>query len=107
MPTDLPGPPDGPQTSPDEGGQVALLERPETDKPWITLVWNDPVNLMSYVTWVFQSHFGYDRATAEKLMMSVHTEGRAVVSRGSREKMEADTEAMHGYGLWATFQKDE
>ncbi|KUG51686.1 ATP-dependent Clp protease adaptor ClpS [Serinicoccus chungangensis] len=86
---------------------MAVLERPESDRPWVTLVWNDPVNLMSYVTWVFQTHFGYSRSKAEKLMMDVHTVGRAVVSTGTREKMEADTEAMHGYGLWATFQKDD
>ncbi len=76
------------------------------DVPWVTIVWNDPVNLMSYVTYVLQSHFGYSRAKAEKLMMRVHTEGRAVVANGPREAMEADTEALHGYGLWATFQKD-
>ena len=79
----------------------------EADIPWITLVWNDPVNLMSYVTYVFQSYFGYDRAKAEKLMMDVHVKGRAVVSHGPREKMEIDTEALQGYGLWATFQKDD
>lgn len=78
----------------------------EPDVPWVTLVWNDPVNLMSYVTWVFQSHFGYSRARAEKLMMDVHTLGRAVVSTGPREQMEVDTEAMQGYGLWATFAKE-
>ncbi|MCE1178526.1 MAG: ATP-dependent Clp protease adapter ClpS [Micrococcales bacterium] len=77
------------------------------DVPWITLVWNDPVNLMSYVTYVFQSYFGYSRAKAERLMMDVHHKGRAVVSTGPREKMEIDTEALQGYGLWATFQKDE
>jgi ATP-dependent Clp protease adaptor protein ClpS len=76
------------------------------DVPWVTIVWNDPVNLMSYVTYVLQSHYGYSRPTAEKLMMRVHTEGRAVVANGSREAMEADTEALQGYGLWATFQKD-
>jgi ATP-dependent Clp protease adaptor protein ClpS len=76
------------------------------DVPWVTIVWNDPVNLMSYVTYVLQSHYGYSRAKAEKLMMRVHTEGRAVVANGPREAMEADTEALHGYGLWATFQKD-
>lgn len=108
MPSDpvLPAEPGGPQTSPQERGQVAVLDRPEADHPWITLVWNDPVNLMSYVTWVLQTHFGYPRAKAEKLMMDVHTQGRAVVSTGTREKTEADTEAMHGYGLWATFQQD-
>ena len=77
------------------------------DVPWVTIVWNDPVNLMSYVTYVLQSHFGYSRAKAEKLMMRVHTEGRAVVAHGPREAMEADTEALQGYGLWATFQKDD
>ncbi|MGB7447633.1 MAG: ATP-dependent Clp protease adapter ClpS [Ornithinimicrobium sp.] len=84
-----------------------MLERPEDDRPWVTLVWNDPVNLMSYVTWVLQTHFGYSRSKAESLMLDVHQQGRAVVSTGAREKMEADTEAMHGYGLWATFQKDD
>ena len=88
-----------PTTTPDE---ITVLAT-----PWVTIVWNDPVNLMSYVTWVLQNHFGYDRAKAEKLMMDVHTEGRAVVANGTREAMEADTEALHGYGLWATFQKDD
>ena len=60
--------------------------RPEPDLPWIVIVWNDPVNLMSYVTWVFQTLFGYPRAKAEKLMMDVHTKGKAVVSNGTREK---------------------
>lgn len=76
-----------------------------TDVPWVTIVWNDPVNLMSYVTYVFQSYFGYSRAKAEKLMREVHDRGRSVVSTGTREEMERDTEAMHGFGLWATFQK--
>ncbi len=78
----------------------------EFDVPWITLVWNDPVNLMSYVTYVFQSYFGYTREKAELLMLDVHHKGKAVVSTGPREKMEIDTEALQGYGLWATFQKD-
>jgi ATP-dependent Clp protease adaptor protein ClpS len=76
------------------------------DVPWVTIVWNDPVNLMSYVTYVFESYFGYNRSKAEKLMLDVHKKGRAVVSNGSRDEMERDTEAMHEYGLWATFQKD-
>ena len=80
-------------------------ERGDLDRPWVTIVWNDPVNLMTYVTYVFQSYFGYDRAKAEKLMMDVHVKGRAVVSHGSREKMEIDTEALQGYGLWATMER--
>lgn len=73
--------------------------------PWITVVWNDPVNLMSYVTYVFQTYFGYERRRAEKLMMDVHEKGKAVVSSGSREEMERDVEAMHGFGLWATMER--
>lgn len=79
----------------------------DVDKPWITIVWNDPVNLMSYVTYVFMEYFHYDRATSERLMMDVHEKGRAVVSNGTREEMERDVSAMHAYGLWATMQKDD
>jgi ATP-dependent Clp protease adaptor protein ClpS len=82
------------------------VEVPEPDVPWATIVHNDPVNLMSYVTYVFQSYFGYSKEKAKKLMMDVHHKGRAVVSTGSREEMERDVQAMHGYGLWATLQKD-
>ena len=78
-----------------------------TDTPWITIVWNDPVNLMSYVTYVFMSYFHYSREKAEKLMMQVHQDGRSVVSSGSREEMERDVAAMHSYGLWATLAKDD
>jgi ATP-dependent Clp protease adaptor protein ClpS len=86
-------------------------ERTETvvesqlDQPWVTIVWNDPVNLMSYVSFVFRSYFGFDRAEAERRMLQVHTEGRAVVASGPREAMERHVEAMHEYGLWATVAK--
>jgi ATP-dependent Clp protease adaptor protein ClpS len=89
------------------------LERPDVDDvvqpdlPWITIVWNDPVNLMSYVSYVFQQYFGYPKSKAEKLMMQVHKEGKAVVSSGVREEMERDVQAMHGYGLWATLEKSD
>ena len=87
------------------------LDEPVTDDltqlatPWVTIVWNDPVNLMSYVTFVFTTYFGYSRNKAEKLMLEVHHDGRSVVSTGSREEMERDVQAMHEYGLWATMQK--
>jgi ATP-dependent Clp protease adaptor protein ClpS len=87
------------------------LDEPVTDDitqlstPWVTIVWNDPVNLMSYVTFVFQQYFGYSRNKAEKLMLEVHHDGRSVVSTGSREEMERDVQAMHEFGLWATMQK--
>jgi ATP-dependent Clp protease adaptor protein ClpS len=75
------------------------------DQPWVTVVWNDPVNLMSYVSYVFQTYFGYARKKAEKLMLEVHQAGRSAVSTGSREEMERDVQAMHEYGLWATMQR--
>ena len=76
-------------------------------KPWVTIVWNDPVNLMEYVTHVFRTYFGYPKEECVRLMLAVHNEGRAVVSNGSREDMERDVEAMHGFGLWATLQQDD
>lgn len=78
-----------------------------TSAPWITIVWNDPINLMSYVTYVFMTYFKYSREKSELLMMQVHNDGRAVVSSGSREEMERDVSAMHSYGLWATVSKDD
>jgi ATP-dependent Clp protease adaptor protein ClpS len=77
------------------------------DRPWSTVVWNDPVNLMSYVTYVFQTYFGYPKKKAEKLMLEVHEDGKSTVSHGSREEMERDVQAMHEYGLWATMEKAE
>jgi ATP-dependent Clp protease adaptor protein ClpS len=78
---------------------------PDADRPWITVVWNDPINLMSYVTHVFMSVFGYAKPKAEKLMLDVHHRGRAVVSSGPRERMELDVHTLHGYGLWATLEQ--
>ena len=77
------------------------------DKPWITIVWDDPVNLMSYVTFVFIKLFGYSKEKAHELMMKVHNEGRAVVSSGTREEMERDVQRLHEHGLWATLQRDD
>ena len=78
----------------------------EPDVPWVVIVWNDPINLMSYVTFVLQKLFGYSKAKAEKLMMDVHTLGRAVVSTGDRDQAERDVSRLHEHGLWATMQKD-
>ena len=88
------------------------VERPESgddvtvDRPWIVIVWNDPVNLMTYVTLVLQRLFGYNRRRAEKLMLQVHYEGKAIVSNGTREKAEHDVSRLHAAGLWATMQQD-
>jgi ATP-dependent Clp protease adaptor protein ClpS len=90
----------------------AQLDEPITDddvtpdRPWITIVWNDPVNLMSYVTFVLMELFGYPREKAEKLMLDVHHKGKAVVSNGTREQMEHDVARLHARGLWATVQQD-
>jgi ATP-dependent Clp protease adaptor protein ClpS len=78
----------------------------EPDVPWIVLVWNDPINLMSYVTYVFQKLFGYSKEKATALMLDVHHKGRAVVASGAREKCELDVFRLHEHGLWATMQKD-
>ena len=78
----------------------------ELDRPWIVIVWNDPINLMSYVTLVFQKLFGYSKEKATQLMLQVHNEGKAVVSSGTREKAEHDVSRLHAHGLWATMRQD-
>jgi ATP-dependent Clp protease adaptor protein ClpS len=91
-----------------------VLERPvvstetetSTDRLWNVIVWNDPINLMSYVVFVFQKLFGYPREHATKLMLDVHHKGKAVVASGSREKCEFDVSRLHAHGLWATMQRD-
>jgi ATP-dependent Clp protease adaptor protein ClpS len=93
-------------TAPVEVKQPETSQDARLDSPWITIVWNDPVNLMSYVTYVFQKVFGYPKAKAHKLMLDVHHKGKAVVSSGAREAMERDAETLHGYGLWATVSHD-
>jgi ATP-dependent Clp protease adaptor protein ClpS len=91
-----------------EERDVASVQREDaaTDTPWVTIVWDDPVNLMTYVTYVFQKLFGYSEPHATKLMLQVHEEGKAVVSAGSRESMEVDVSKLHAAGLWATLQQD-
>ena len=79
-------------------GVIAVVVR----RPWLVIVWNDPVNLMSYVTFVLQKLFGYSRAKAEKMMLDVHHKGKAIVTSGARERMEYDASRLQAYGLWAT-----
>jgi ATP-dependent Clp protease adaptor protein ClpS len=83
-----------------------LDEHAHEDRPWVTIVWDDPVNLMSYVTYVFQQIFGYSREKAQRLMLNVHQLGKAVVSSGTREEMERDVNRLHAAGLWATLAHD-
>ena len=90
------------------GGPVLAerpLETPVELVTWVTIVWDDPVNLMSYVTYVFRTYFGYSHERAHALMMAVHTEGRAVVAEGGREPMESHVAALHAHGLWATLER--
>ena len=77
------------------------------DTPWVTIVWDDPVNLQSYVTYVFMELFNYSKARATALMLQVHNDGKAIVSTGSREEMEHDVARLHEYGLWATLQRGD
>ena len=94
------------RTAPVEVDRPVGDEAIRFDRVWVVIVWNDPINLMSYVTFVFQKLFGYSRDMATKLMLDVHQKGRAVVSNGSREKAEFDVSRLHAYGLWATMQQD-
>lgn len=94
------------KTRPGTREEIDQREDAATDTPWVTIVWDDPVNLMTYVTYVLQKLFGYSEPHATKLMLQVHNEGKAVVSAGSRESMEVDVSKLHAAGLWATMQQD-
>jgi len=95
-----------PSVAPIEVDEPDVDDVADPDVPWIVLVWNDPINLMSYVTYVFQKLFGYSHEKATKLMLDVHHKGRAVVSQGTKEKAELDVFRLHEHGLWATMQQD-
>lgn len=95
------------ETQPLEILETDTDEHVEEDRPWVVIVWNDPINLMSYVAFVFQKHFGYSKAKSHKLMMDVHEKGRASVSTGTRTEAERDVNHLHGYGLWATMEHDK
>ena len=94
-------------TKPGTAHRAASDTTEATQRPWVTIVWDDPVNLMNYVTYVFQKVFGYSEPHATKLMLQVHHEGRAVVSSGPRSEAERDVFRLHEHGLWATMQHDE
>lgn len=94
-------------TAPMEVVEAGTDEEVDTERPWQVLVWNDPINLMSYVTLVLQKLFGFSLEKATKLMLDVHEKGRAIVSTGTRAEAEADVHKLHGYGLWATMEKAE
>ena len=95
-----------PTTAPVEVERPDVDSEESIDRPWIVLVWNDPINLMSYVTLVLQKLFGYSKEKATALMLDVHEKGRAVVSTGTRERAELDVFRLHEHGLWATMQQD-
>ncbi len=92
------------ETEPDTMGGTHPDESFSTEKPWLVIVWNDPINLMSFVTFVFQKLFGYSKEKATRLMLDVHHKGRAVVSSGTRERAELDVYRLHEHGLWATME---
>ena len=92
--------------APVEIREPSFEEDQHDDRPWVVIVWNDPINLMSYVTLVLRKLFGYTEAKATMLMLQVHNDGKAVVSSGTREKAELDVSRLHAHGLWATMQQD-
>ena len=94
-----------PVTTPDTREDLRLDDAVEIAGPWQTVVWNDPVNLMSYVVHVFREYFGYSPPEATRLMLAVHNDGHAIVAEGAREQMELHVQAMHDYGLWATVRQ--
>lgn len=94
-------------TAPNRVEETIADDETDADRPWLVIVWNDPINLMSYVTWVFQKLFGYSLEKATRLMLEVHNDGRSVVSSGSREKAELDCFRLHAHGLWATITKSD
>jgi ATP-dependent Clp protease adaptor protein ClpS len=77
------------------------------EPPWNVIVLNDPINLMSYVTLVFQKLFGYPRHKAQRLMMEVHTQGRCIVWTGGREQAEFYVQQLHSYQLLAKMARAE
>ncbi|WBT08284.1 ATP-dependent Clp protease adapter ClpS [Corynebacterium sp. SCR221107] len=94
-----------PMATPELEESLEVEVQSSENLPWMCIVWDDPVNLMSYVTYVFQTVLGYSKKRAVELMMQVHTEGKAVVSSGERDKVEADVKKLHTAGLWATMQQ--
>jgi ATP-dependent Clp protease adaptor protein ClpS len=90
------------------GGGTAIQERVDEQRlgqePWVCIVWNDPVNTMQYVTYVFQTYFGFTKEKATRLMLEVHNDGRSAVAMGTKDEMERDVTAMQAYGLWATLE---
>ncbi|MHB1445252.1 MAG: ATP-dependent Clp protease adapter ClpS [Acidimicrobiales bacterium] len=94
-------------TAPGEVRQTGDEAKLRSDRPWLVIVWNDPINLMTYVTYVFQKLFGYSKSKATKLMLQVHHEGRAVVTSGTRERAELDVFRLHEHGLWATMEQSD
>lgn len=96
-----------PSTAPVEIQQPEVTEHVDLSRPWKVVVWNDPINLMSYVAFVFQKLFGFSKEKAHKLMLDVHLKGKAIVSHGTREKAELDVFRLHEHGLWATMEQDD
>ena len=96
LPMILPRPGEQPKTEPREGLEPGYL----------VICWNDPINLMDYVTHVFQTVFGWPKQKAEHHMMQVHTNGKSLLARESFEKAEPYVHLLQGYGLHATMERE-
>jgi ATP-dependent Clp protease adaptor protein ClpS len=86
---------------------IETRDQDAVDAPWNVVVHTDPVNLMSYVTMVFQRVMGFPRDKATKHMLEVHHKGRSLVWSGERERAESIVEQFHGYLLLATIEQAE
>jgi ATP-dependent Clp protease adaptor protein ClpS len=95
----------GPSTVDKPTIEKETRSKEDLDLPWQVVVHNDPVNLMSYVTMVFQRVFGYPREKAERHMLEVHHGGRSILWSGMRERAELYVQQLHGYLLLATLEK--
>jgi len=94
-----------PETEPLGDIETIIDQETTSDRPWLVIVWNDPINLMSFVTYVLQKLFGYSKEKATAMMLDIHNKGRAVVSSGTRERAELDVYRLHEHGLWATMEQ--
>jgi len=92
-------------TAPMEVEQPSVDESDLESREWNVIAWDDPVNLMNYVVYVFRKLFGFSEAEATRKMLQVHNEGKSIVVTAPREKAELDCHRLHHYGLWATIEQ--
>jgi len=91
---------------PDVGKEDKSEPKDELEPGYLVICWDDPVNLMDYVTHVFQVVFGWPKPKAEFHMLQVHNHGKSVLARESMERAEHYVHQLHNYSLHATMERD-